>query len=116
MEPQYKLNIRPGATFRQTFVWIEDGQPINLIGWTARAHFRDAEGHLWIDMTTENGGITLTSDGNILLYISALDTIGLQAITDTLMWDLLIQDVGGEIYPPVIEGVAEITPTITQWV
>lgn len=65
--------VRVGSTFKKRYVW-RTGDPaagVDLTGWTARSHVRSKLGapdHL-LELTTENGGITLGPDGGIDVFI-----------------------------------------------
>lgn len=66
------LIIEKGATYRKTFKWLNSlKQAIDISSWTGRMQVRSSTyGSIITSLTTENGGITLGSDGTIKLYIS----------------------------------------------
>jgi hypothetical protein len=72
------LCIEQGATFKQVFIWKtgSPANPVDLTGYKARMQARKTppDSTVFVDLTTENGGITLGADGSIRLYISADDT------------------------------------------
>ena len=58
----YHLTIEQGATLDRTLTWTDgDGVLVDLTGYTARAQVRDGKDatSAEVDLTTENGGITL---------------------------------------------------------
>jgi hypothetical protein len=72
------LPLRQGATFRKRLQWKSPaGAPIDLTGCTARLQVREEveSPTVLVDLTTENGGITLGGvDGTIDLFVSATAT------------------------------------------
>ena len=108
--PAGKLNldIEQGATYRKTLIW-KDGSntPINLVGFTARMRINGISQA--IDMTTENGRISLQAGGVIQLYLSAADT---QALVFTSgAYDLKL--INGTDEVRLIEGYVYVSPTVT---
>lgn len=74
----YDITIDQGATYSQVFTWKDSaGDPVSLVGWTARMQVRrrtPSTGTL-VDLTTENGGITLGgAAGTITVTIAATAT------------------------------------------
>jgi len=70
------LVIEQRATFKLRLAYKNaQKKPINLTGFTAKMQIRDAGGSLIANLTTSNGGITISgSAGLIDLLISASDT------------------------------------------
>lgn len=74
----YDITIFKGADFTLKMVWNdENSDPIDLTNFTARlqarVHIKDSE--TFIDLTTENGGITLGgATGEIVLFMAAETT------------------------------------------
>lgn len=72
------LPLCVGATFRREFRWKPDGvTPQNLSGWTGVASIGLHREVPLVLLDTINGGLSLSSDGVIALYLSAADTIDL---------------------------------------
>ena len=94
----YDFCIYQGATFNPTLTWKdENGTAINLTGYTARmqARVKITDTDPFINLTTENGGITLGgAAGTVALYISAEDTAD---IADSGVYDLELVSSGGEV-------------------
>lgn len=70
----YDFTIEQGATFSLPITWKDSlGVPVPLVGLLARMQLRAtlASAIVIHSLTTENGEITLTSPGNILLEIGA---------------------------------------------
>lgn len=98
--------MRHGATFVKDYVWATGGTPaipaspgvpevpavpavpVNMTGWKGRAHIRDKLNSetILVELTTENGGMTLGSAGQIHIEVSATQTKGMslykKAVTD----------------------------------
>lgn len=118
------INFRlyPDATFseRQTLLDSE-GVAVDLSGRTARMHIRrdrdDAD--FVFELTTENGGITLDSEGGITLTVPADETypeLTPPIDRDGEQWfhDLLVSTPGS---PPVVDrlyqGMVMVFPGVT---
>jgi len=75
---EYDFTLEQGATFSKVLTWKdENGDPINLTGYTARMQLRRYPGdsELVAELTTENGGIALGgAAGTITLTIAATET------------------------------------------
>jgi len=76
----YDMFCEQGATFVREFtVTDSSGDPIDYSGYTARMHVRrrvDSDTTL-IELTTENGRITMNSSGKIFVQLSATETASL---------------------------------------
>lgn len=91
------LVIYTGTTFRREFRWLPDGAtPVNFTGWHAQMLIGETRGSRSImALTTENGGITLTAAGQILLGIAPTDTVGMRS--GTLIYSLDLTDSSGYV-------------------
>ena len=92
-----------GSTFARRLVYrtlAADGvtkTPVNLTGYTAKMTIRkDYDGESAIDLTTENGRITLGGTaGTIALDITAADAAGLPVMTGVYDLELYASDANG---------------------
>lgn len=115
---KYDLVIQRGATFRRIFIWqTSAGVPQSLEGYKARSQIRNSVGgDVLVELTTENGRITLepsgdTTTGEVHLYIGATVTADL---VESGVWDL-------ELYNPtdpdevvrLVEGRVDISSQVT---
>lgn len=66
------LEIKQGDTFHLEILWTDsEGVPVDMAGCTARMQLRRLPGEpVLLDMSTENGRITL-SDGSIVIDVDA---------------------------------------------
>jgi hypothetical protein len=109
---KYNMICPQGATFSKRLTWSIDDEPVDLTGYTARMQAKDKAGSSCapvVNITTENGGISLDDDGNIDLLISASDTTGIYA--KDYFYDLEL--VTGSTVYRVIEGKFIVTPEVT---
>ncbi len=107
------LTIEQGATWAQSMNW-KTGDPsalVDLTGYTARMQLREKYGGpLAIELTTENGRITLGGAlGTIDLLISATDTATIKA--RDYVYDL--EMISGATVTRLIEGKITVTPEAT---
>lgn len=109
---KYNMICPQGATFSKTLTWTINDVAVDLSGYTARMQARDKIGGscIVVNITTENSGITLDSQGNINLLISSADTSIINA--KDYVYDLEL-DSGSEVYR-VIEGKFIVTPEVTK--
>lgn len=110
-----KLTIYQGATFRKRLVWkAPDGTPIDLTGCTARMQVRSEveSAVVLLNLTTENGGITLGGATGTIDLLSADDETA--AITwDGGVWDLEIAHPGGDV-TRLAQGSISVSPEVTR--
>jgi hypothetical protein len=113
---RYDIVIEQGATFTMTLRWTDDaGVPLSLSGMTARMqvrrNYRDAD--VLLNLTTENGGITLISvEGRIEVRGEATATALMPAMSSGV-YDLELAATDGTV-TRLIEGVATVTPEVTR--
>jgi hypothetical protein len=101
-----------GATFSKRLTWSIDDVPVDLTGYTAKMQAKDKHGvgcEAVINITTENGGITLDSLGHIDLLVSATETATLYA--KDYVYDIELTT-GSSVYR-VVEGKFIVTPEVT---
>lgn len=114
------LRIYQGQTFRDTVTLTDNaGVPIDLSGRSARMQIREHRaGALIIELTTENGRITLDDQGVITFHIPAPLTEMMPVDNDYAQWvyDLetaFLDDTGEEIVEKPIFGTVVCFPEIT---
>lgn len=86
------LPIYCGATFRKS-LWYRTGKPpvpVDLSGYTAVLQAREFLGSpdTLFELTTENGGITLTDEGQITLFLSPENTSALRPHVGSAVYGL----------------------------
>ena len=112
----YNITVYQGATFRLPLTW-KTGDPaaaVNLTGYTARMQIRSSVTSPTdlLELTTENGGITLGGvAGTINILITATDTAG-QAWR-TGVYDLELIAGSGDVRR-LLEGTATLVPEVTR--
>lgn len=106
-----------GATFSRRFIWMTDTatpEAVNVSTYTARMHIRtaiDADSTI-VELTTENGGITLGStDGVVDLFLDADATTAIPA--STYRYDLELVAADGYV-TRLAEGKIKIRPEVTR--
>jgi hypothetical protein len=101
---EYDITIEQGSGFSLPLTYeAPEGSLVDFTGSTARLHVRSKYSSIdtLIELTTENGGIELTEDGEITLSISADDTAELTFSRG--VYDLEIVPPTGEPYK-IIKG------------
>ena len=114
MAGSFDFTIEQGATFNLVMTWKIDEVPVNLTNWTARLQARvDVEDtEVVLNLTTENGGITLGGAlGTITLNQTAIQTALLQ--TGSFVYDLeLISSVSS--VTRLLQGELTISAEVTR--
>lgn len=83
------------ASFEHTWTWTYGGNPVDLTGWTAKLYGRIPNStKLLVELTTENGGLTLDDVGNISVLFP-LSVTSLYKF-DSVPFDLVL-------YPPSLD-------------
>ena len=109
---KYNMICSQGATFSKRLTWTIDDVAVDLTGYTARMQAKASYKNTCdpiLNITTENGGITLDSLGNIDLLITSDVTEGF--VAREYVYDLEL-DSGSEVYR-VVEGKFIVTPEVT---
>lgn len=112
----FAIDLYQGATWRETFTW-QTGDPavnVDLTGCTARLQVRATVNSpiKLIELTTENGGITLGgTSGTIELHFAPADTEG--ANWRDGVYDLEIV-MGGGYVRRLLSGVVLLDPEVTR--
>jgi len=108
---KYDIEIEQGATYGLV-VTVEnpDGTPVDLTGMTARMQVRDVSEQVLVELTTENGRISLGgASGKITLSIDAATTADLDRGG---VYDLEL--VNGAEVTRVIMGKASLSKEVTR--
>jgi len=91
MAGQYNIAMDRGATFVKDLLWRVAGKPVDLGGYSAYLAVKpdyDSETVLF-DLTTDNGEITLDSNGGVHLTCPAPETTGVDA--GLYVYDLFVK-------------------------
>ena len=111
-----KFTIYQGATFRKRMTWYAPGKktPIDLTGCAARMQVRAEIGSptILLELTTENGGITLGGATGSVELLSAPSETATMA-WDGGVWDLEIVHPGGEV-TRLAQGSLCVSPEVTR--
>lgn len=76
---RYDITVYSGTSFRREFRWKPDGtNPIDFTGWTAMMLLGQQLAFANVELTTDNGGIVLTSFGQIIVEMSPFQTKALK--------------------------------------
>lgn len=109
----YDFEWPQGDTFNLSLVWNDaDEVPIPLGGYTARMQLRTAadSDDVVLELTTENGRITLTSPGGIAFNVDAEDMAAITA--GSYRYDL--EMVTGANVRKILKGKMKIVAEVTR--
>lgn len=108
--------LEQGATFRRRFQWQTgpSGTPVDLTGYTAAMQVRPAPTAetIIVELTTADGSITLTDEGDIHLVLDAAATALLPA--GTYSYDLELTAGPGGDTRRLLRGQFEISAEVTR--
>ena len=110
---KYNFVCPQGTTFSSQLIWAVDDEPVNLSTYTARMQVREkyTSTQKILDLTTENGGITLGGDeGTIGINVNATVSAGI--VPKTYVYDL--EMVSSSVVTRLLEGKFIVTPEVTR--
>jgi hypothetical protein len=117
MKPaQIDLTIEQGARFDKVLYYKPNNVAADLTGYTARMQVRQtvASNAVLLELTTENGRITITADeGKLTLFVASADTAAL-TFTDAV-YDLELVDGDGEVIR-LCRGAVHLEKEVTRGV
>ena len=111
---EYDITIEEGSGFSLALTYeAPEDSPVDFTGSTARMHVREkfSSSDTLVELTTANGGIELTEDGEITLSMSAEDTADLTFSRG--VYDLEIVPPSGEPYK-IIKGNVFLKREVTR--
>ena len=91
-----------------------DNSAVDITGWSAEMKVRQKIGYsaILITLSSANGKITLGGTaGTIVLNLSASDTA---ALTTSGVYDLVMTNNSGQVYPPMVQGNFIVLPKVTR--
>jgi hypothetical protein len=115
------LRVQAGSTYMLTLRWFDEGgEPHNFTGWTAWMALGTSISDPFQELTTEDGGITLSSEGWIVVKLSAEKTSEL-AVTvkpvkkgiSHLYYNIMMKDPFGEPWI-FMKGIMEIVHNVPR--
>jgi hypothetical protein len=111
----YDLTIRQGSTWTQYIIWKNsDNNPVNLIDYTARMQVRPVlqSETIIVDLTTENGRITLGgANGTLMLKLEADTTAAIQQSSG--VYDLELESFDGTV-TAILQGRVKFPREVTR--
>jgi len=111
---KYNMTIDQGATLSQVWTYKDsDGNLVDLTGYTSAMQVREtfASAATILDLTTENGGITLGgAAGTITLAISAATSAAIDE--GQYIYDLEL--VNGAVVERLVQGTFTVRAEVTQ--
>lgn len=93
----YEMVVYSGTTFKREFRWLPDGSAaLDFTGWTASMIVGLPQSRTAVlTMTTANGGVTLSSGGQIILTMTPAETASLRP--GEMIYSLDLTDNGANI-------------------
>jgi hypothetical protein len=71
----YDFTVYTGTSFEREFRWLDDNKnPIDLSGWTANLLIGQQLAEADMQLNVGNGGVTLTSQGQIIITLTPVQT------------------------------------------
>jgi hypothetical protein len=110
---KYNFVCPQGATFSKQLTWKIEENPVDLTTYTARMQVREKHTSTAkiLDLTTENGGISLGGDqGTIQIEVASSTTEDI--VPKCYVYDLEL--VAGGTVTRLLEGQFMVTPEVTR--
>ena len=110
---KYNILCEQGATFSQVITWTDsEDVAIDLTDYTAKMQVRRSEAspNSSLELSTENGGISLNSSGEVSLTISSADTADISS--GQYVYDLEMTT--GETTTRLIQGTFTVSAEVTK--
>ena len=110
--PKYTIEIDQGADFNLKMQWKSaNNAPINTTAYTAKLQIKQRPKlETVLDLSTSNGGIVITNNGEITIRITHTQTA---LLTYTLYaYDLFITD-SNNIVTKLLYGEVRVSPQVT---
>lgn len=90
---EIELVIYTGTTLRREFRWIPDGViPQDFTGWSGDARIGPRGGEALYELSSTDGGVELTTDGKVIVNLTAAETAPLKGTG--LFWQVDLTDPG----------------------
>jgi len=108
------LRIQQGDTWALQIVWTnDDGSPVDMTGATAKMQLRTSvtSSTVVLELSSENGRITIGQAGRLDLQIAADDTAAMP--TASGVYDLEVKFASG-VVKKIIRGSYLVTPEVTR--
>ena len=77
--------IYAGATWRRHYRWLSGGEPVDLSDWVGRMRITPRtcpSVPIYLSLTQADGGVTLTANGDIQLYVTDEQTAAIPQTGD----------------------------------
>lgn len=114
---KYDFTIKQGVEFTKSIIWKDStNTPYDITGYTAAMQLRkDYDSDVIIELTTENGRITLDETaGKVMLLISDLDTAALLPEDFPCVYDLELINPGAVVEKRLLEGKIKLSREATK--
>jgi len=113
MTARLNLKIYRGTSFAETFVWTENGLPVDLTTWQAKIQIKPDSGTPAYTLSSADGQIILGADGSIAVTLDPAFTATMAV--GSYDWDILLMDATGFIQPPLLYGIVTVYQGVTTW-
>lgn len=89
----YEFTVYSGTSYQREFRWLPDGiNPVDFTGWAATMLIGQQLAEADVELSTANGGITLTALGQILIELTPFQTAALRPPITYYNLDLIEPD------------------------
>lgn len=89
----YEFTVYSGTSYKREFRWLPDGtDPMDFTGWSALMLIGQQLATAQVELSTDNGGITLTDQGQIFIEMTPFQTAALTGPLTYYNLDLIEPD------------------------
>ena len=111
---RYNISVINGTTFALAPQWLINNSPVNLTGYSADMQVRDVSNNLVVEMSTQNGKITLTAaSGTINITLTATQTSSANLPAGNYTYALNVTDPSNNVYQ-ILQGPFVVTTSTVQ--
>jgi hypothetical protein len=112
---KYDINIYKGATFQLRLTHRSNGNPTNLLGYTAMMRMKRDDRTVtapdaFFKADTSNGSITVNEIGEVYVLVSATDTAQITSVGEGI-WGIDLMAPDGTVIP-ILRGIAVVKPSV----
>jgi hypothetical protein len=120
----HNFSIRPGATKVLQFAWYNVDSvtkvktPVDLTTYSAKMQIRSREGDptVLLELSTNNGKVSLTAQGEVLVLINPADSTSYSA--KRAVYDIMLSNnvvyASGSVITEFVSGIVSLDTGVTQ--
>jgi hypothetical protein len=114
--PTHDFGVKAGSNHTETITVYADSNTLaDLSTWNGHAQWRDADGNLMFEMMTTDGTLTMTAQGQVVLFFDG-DKTALAAVpdlSDAWVYDVKVRSADGVRKYTIVQGTTTVFQEVT---